>query len=177
MPPEGQFPEGGPHEEDTDAGKSAERPRPSLPDPQPSHGDGSVKPQAVHRAGGGVLRLASLVPVLWALVGFAPAPIDSRIQFPGHTNVPRAVQEFAWRVIETRCNYQSYEDQERSFWAYDVKTRKVGTGVVYSISILSELPWKKTAVPATIEMTVVADGAIRLTALTSSFVVCALPPS
>ena len=58
---------------------------------------------------GGAWRLASLVPVLWALAGFAAAPVESRIQFPGNSTVPRAVQEFAWRVIETRCNYQAYE--------------------------------------------------------------------
>ena len=123
---------------------------------------------------GGAWRLASLVPVLWALVGFAGAPIDSQIQFPGDT-VPRAVQEFAWRVIETRCNYQAYEYRERSFWAYDVKTRKAGPGVIYSISILSELPWEKTDSPGFIEMTVVDDGGLRLTALKSSFVVCTSP--
>ena len=124
---------------------------------------------------GGAWRLASLVPVLWALVGFAAAPVESRIQFPGNSTVPRAVQEFAWRVIETRCNYQAYEYQERSFWAYAVKTRKAGPGVIYSISILSDLPWKKTDPPATIEMTVVDDGGLRLTALKSSFVVCTPP--
>ena len=32
---------------------------------------------------GGAWRLASLVPLLWALVGFAAAPVDSPIQFPG----------------------------------------------------------------------------------------------
>ena len=120
-------------------------------------------------------RLARLVPLLWALVGFAAAPIDSQIQFPGDSAVPRAVQEFAWRVIETRCNYQAYEYRERSFWAYDVKTRKAGPGVIYSISILSELPWKKTDSPGFIEMTVVDDGGLRLTALKSSFVVCTSP--
>jgi hypothetical protein len=83
------------------------------------------------------------------------------------------VREFAWRVIETRCNYQPYERTERSFWAYDAKARSVGGSVVYSISILSELMWKKTDPPAVIEMTVVDDGRIRLTALNSSFVVCA----
>jgi hypothetical protein len=124
---------------------------------------------------GGAWRLASLVPVLWALVGFAAAPTDSQIQFSGDSNVPRAVQEFAWRVIETRCNYQGYEHQQRSFWAYAVKTRKAGPGVIYSISILSELPWKKTDPPGMIEMTVVDDGGLRLTALKSSFVVCTSP--
>jgi hypothetical protein len=124
---------------------------------------------------GGAWRLASLVPVLWALVGFAAARVDSQIQFPGDSTVPQAVQEFAWRVIETRCNYQAYEYRQRSFWAYAVKTRKAGPGVIYSISILSDLPWKKTDPPATIEMTVVDDGGLRLTALKSSFVVCTPP--
>ena len=116
-------------------------------------------------------RLASLVPVLWALVGFAAVPVNSKIQFPGNSTVPRAVQEFARRVIETRCNYQAYEYQERSFWAYDVKTRRAGPGVIYSISIISELPWKETDPPGFIEMIVVDDGGLRLSALKSSFVV------
>src|SRR4029453_18966504 len=117
-------------------------------------------------------RMVSLVTMLYALAGFAAAPIDSRILFPDDATVPRSVQEFAWRVIETRCNYQSYERGQRSFWAYDAQARRVGAGVVYSIGILSDLPWKKTEPPAVIEMTVVDDGHLRLTALKSSFVVC-----
>jgi hypothetical protein len=119
-----------------------------------------------------IRRMVSLVALLCALAGFAAAPIDSRILFPRNATVPRSVQEFAWRVIETRCNYQAYEREQRSFWAYDAHARRVGAGVVYSISILSELPWRKTEPPAVIEMTVVDDGRMRLTALKSSFVVC-----
>jgi len=84
------------------------------------------------------------------------------------------VQQFAWRVIETRCNYQQYELEQRRFWAYYAEATKVDAGVAYSIKILSELTWKKTDPPATIEMTVEADGDTRLTALRSWFVVCAL---
>lgn len=122
-------------------------------------------------------RMVGLVTMLCALAGFAAAPIDSRILFPRDATVPRSVQELAWRVIETRCNYHSYEREQRSFWAYDAQARRVGAGVVYSISILSELPWRKTEPPAVIEMTVVDDGRMRLTALKSSFVVCAFQPS
>ena len=82
------------------------------------------------------------------------------------------MQEFAWRVIETHCNYQSYEREQRSFWAYDARTSRVGGGVAYSIGVLSELPWKKTEPPATIQMTIVDDGSLRLTALQSTFGVC-----
>jgi hypothetical protein len=90
-----------------------------------------------------------------------------------HTAVPRRVQEFAWRVIETRCNYQAHEREQRSCWAYDARATRVGAGVVYSISILSELTWKTTEPWATIEMTVVDDRRLPLAALKSSFVVCA----
>ena len=117
-----------------------------------------------------------LLPLLCVLAGFAAPPIDSRILFAGGTDVPRLVQEFAWRVIETRCNYQQYELEQRSFWAYDVQARRVDTGLVYSINILSEVPWRKTEPPAIIEMTVVDDGLMRLTALKSSFVICATQP-
>ena len=120
-------------------------------------------------------RLVSVVAVFWAVVGFAPAPVDSRIEFPGNTTVPRAVQQFAWRVIETRCNYQSYELGQRSFWAYSVGTSKSGTSAAYSIHIVSDLRWKKTDPPSTIDMTVVDDGGIRLTSLKSTFVVCESP--
>jgi hypothetical protein len=99
--------------------------------------------------------------------------MDSRIVFAGDTPVPRSVQEFAWRVIETRCNYQQYEREQRSFWAFATQAKRVDGGIVYSINIISDLPWKKTEPPAIIEMTVVDDGAVRLTALKSSFVVCA----
>ena len=128
---------------------------------------------AARRRGGDVVwRMVSLVTILCALTGFAAATIDSRILFARDTTVPRSVQEFAWRVIETRCNYQAYEREQRSFWAYDTQARRVGADVVYSINILSYLPWKKSEPPAIIEMTVVDDGRMRLTALKSSFVVC-----
>ena len=122
-------------------------------------------------------RLASVVTVFWAVVGFSSAPGDSRIAFPGNVTIPRAVQQFAWRVIETRCNYQSYELKQRSFWAYRVETSRSGTGVAYSIHVVSDLGWKKTDPPSTIDMTVVDDGGIRLTSLKSTFVVCELPRS
>jgi hypothetical protein len=76
-------------------------------------------------------------------------------------------------VIETRCNYQAYEREQRLFWAYDAQARGTGTGVVYSLNILSELPWRKAEPPALIEMIIVDDGSLRLTALKSSFVTCA----
>jgi hypothetical protein len=120
--------------------------------------------------------MVNLVPVLCVLVGLAGARIDSRILFAGDTTVSRSVQEFAWRVIETHCNYQRYELEQRSFWAYDAQARRVDGGVVYSISILSELTWKKTEPPAIIQMTLVDDGRMRLAALKSSFVVCEAQP-
>jgi hypothetical protein len=97
--------------------------------------------------------------------------------FAPEPRVPRSVQEFAWRVIETRCNYSSYERERRSFWAYDAQVRSVDAGVAYSIAILSELPWEKAAPPAVIEMTIVDDGRLRLTVLKSSFVVCEGSPA
>jgi hypothetical protein len=117
--------------------------------------------------------IVSLVPMLCALTGFAAIPIGSRLLFPGGTVVPRSVQEFAWRVIETRCNYQADERERRLFWAYGVRTSRIGADVVYSINILSDLPWMRADPPAIIEMTVVDDGRLRLTALRSSFVACA----
>ena len=119
-------------------------------------------------------RIVSLALMPCALAGFSAAPVDSRILFARDTNVPRPVQQFAWRVIETRCNYQRYELEQRQFWAYDADATKVDAGVAYSIKILSELAWKKTEPPATIEMTIEADGDTRLTALRSWFVVCTL---
>ena len=103
---------------------------------------------------------------------FSATPVDPRILFARDGNVPRPVQQFAWRVIETRCNYQRYELEQRRFWAYDAEATKVDAGVAWSIKILSELAWEKTQPPATIEMTIETDGDIRLTALKSWFVVC-----
>jgi hypothetical protein len=128
---------------------------------------------ARRRVGDTVRRIAGLVPIVCALAGFAAAPTHSRIQFADDSTVPRSVQEFAWRVIETRCNYQPYERERRSFWAYDARARRIGADVVYSINVLSELTWKKTETPAVIEMTVVNGGRMQLTALRSSFAVCA----
>ena len=119
-------------------------------------------------------RNVCLVPMLCAVLSLAAAPIESKILFARDTVVPRSVQQFAWRVIETRCNYQAYERQQRSFWAYDARARRIDTGIAYSISILSDLSWKKTDPPAIIEITIVDDGGLQLSALNASFVVCAL---
>ena len=73
-------------------------------------------------------------------------------------------------MIETRCNYQSYELEQRSFWADDVRARRVDAAVVYSLKIRSEAPGNKREPPAFIDMTLVDDGGLRLTALTSSFI-------
>jgi hypothetical protein len=110
------------------------------------------------------------------LAGFSPVP-GPRILFARELGVPRPVQEFAWRVVETRCSYQSYERERRSFWAYDAQASRVDGGVAYSIDILSELPWKKAEPPALIHMTIVDDGSLRLTALKSTFVVCGNQPT
>jgi hypothetical protein len=118
-------------------------------------------------------RMVSLLSMLCALAGFSAAPVDAKIVFAGDAAVPRSVQEFSWRVIATRCNYQSYEREQRSFWAYDARARRIDGGVVYSIKILSDVAWKKSEPPALFEMTVVDDGGVRLTALKSSFITCA----
>jgi len=124
-----------------------------------------------------VRRMARLVPLLCALAGIAAAPVDSKILFARGTDVPRSAQVFAWRVIERHCNYQAYERELRTFWAFDTRVRSVGPDLVYSISILSELSWRKTEPPAIIEMTLVDDGRLRLATLSSSFVDCAPPHS
>jgi hypothetical protein len=59
-------------------------------------------------------------------------------------------------------------------WASDARARVVAGHPVYSLRILSEVTWKKTEPTAHIEMTIVDDGRLRLTALRSSFVTCAL---
>jgi hypothetical protein len=118
-----------------------------------------------------VRRVVCLAALLGALAGFAPL-LDSRILFPAGTDVPRPVQAFAWRVIQTRCNYQASERDQRSFFAYDARATSVATGVVYSIRVRSDLTWRRWEPTAFIDMTVVDDGGLRLTALTSSFVVC-----
>jgi hypothetical protein len=116
---------------------------------------------------------AALALMLCVFAGFTRVPADSKIMFSGDARVPRPVREFAWRVIETRCNYQRYELDRRSFWAYDTHATTVDGAVAYSIKIVSELPWKKTEPPAFIEMTIVTDPGARLAALRSSFVRCA----
>lgn len=126
------------------------------------------------RVGNAAPRIVSIAFMLSALAGFSAAPVDSRILFARDTNVPRPVQQFAWRVIETRCNYQRYELEQRQFWAYDAEATTVDAGVAYSIKILSEVAGRKTQPPATIEMTIEVDRDIRLTALRSWFVVCTL---
>ena len=118
---------------------------------------------------------AARVLALVAMLCVMPSPssaLTGGILFAGHPAVPPAVQDFAWRVIETHCGYESQERDLRSFWAYDTRAAKTDAGTVYSIKILSEVPWRKREPPATIEMTIVDDGEVRLTGLTSSFIVC-----
>ena len=98
----------------------------------------------------------------------------SAILFGGGTAVPRPVQELAWHVIEARCDYQSWERKERSFFFARVKATNVGAGIVYAITITSDEPWDQEEPPAFVDMTIVDDGGLRLTALTSSFVDCVL---
>jgi hypothetical protein len=116
----------------------------------------------------------SLVPVLCALAGFATIPLESRILFSRGAPVPPMVQRFAWQVIETRCAYQAFERNQRSFWASEARAAAIDGQSVYSIRVVSELSWKKTEPLATIDMTIVDDGRPRLTALRSSFVTCIL---
>lgn len=109
-----------------------------------------------------------------ALAASPAIGFESPVLFSRGTAVPRVVQQFAWRVIEERCNYQSYEHTQRSFWAYDAQARAADEGTVYSIKIVSDLPWKKTEPSAYIDMTIVADGHLRLTTLGSSVIGCSL---
>ena len=120
-----------------------------------------------------VHRMVSLALILCALAGFKSGATDARILFAFGTDVPRRVQEFAWRVIETRCNFHQYELWQRSFWAYDARARRVDPAVLYSIKIRSDVTWRQWEPSAFIEMTVMDDGAMRLTALKSSFITCA----
>jgi hypothetical protein len=120
-----------------------------------------------------VARITVLALLLWALSGSAPAWPPAKIVFARNSPVPPSVQAFAWRIIETRCNYLGYEREQRSFWAYDTRATTISAETVYSIRILSELPWKKTEPPAIIDMAVALhDGRMQLAALTSTFVVC-----
>lgn len=121
--------------------------------------------------------MVMLAATLCALAGFTTAPTGGRILFTRDAGVPLPAQAFAWRVIETRCNFQRHELAQRSFWAHDVRASAGDGTVFYSIKILSDLAWKKTSPPVTLEMVLAADGDhIRLTALRSSFIVCTLPP-
>lgn len=120
--------------------------------------------------------VSTLVSMLCASTGFAAPPLDAGILFARDTIVPRPVQDFAWQVIATRCNYQYYARELRSFTVYDVRPTTIDGGVAYAIGILADVPSRKREPPAVIEMTIVDDGRPRLTALKSTFVECQ-PPS
>jgi hypothetical protein len=114
------------------------------------------------------------VAATWlALCGPAAAGAPEGILFSADAKVPPAVRAFAWRVIETRCDFQAHELAQRSFWAYDARTRDVDGTLVYSIRVLSELPWKKSDPPVTLDMVLADDGGrLVLTGLRSSFIRC-----
>jgi hypothetical protein len=105
-------------------------------------------------------------------VRVAAVTADSRIMFARDSAIPRPVQEFAWRVIETRCDYQGYERGQRTFWAYHTQAQKLDAGLAYSIEILSERSWKKSEPPAIIQMTILDDGRLHVIGLSSTFVGC-----
>ena len=111
--------------------------------------------------------------IAWAIAGLSAAPAGAEILFARGSAVPRAVQEFAWHAIETRCDYRAYERAQRSFWAYRTRAERVDGATVYSIQIVSDVGWRRTDPPALVEMTVADDGGLRLTALSSSFIRCA----
>jgi hypothetical protein len=117
-------------------------------------------------------RLVSLALIACAGAVSGPSPGDSGVLFARDAAVPHSVREFAWRVIETRCNYQGYERGQRTFWAYHTRVTKLETGVAYSIEILSERGWDKSEPPATIQLAILYDGRLHLTGLTSTFVSC-----
>lgn len=118
----------------------------------------------------------TIVAALCAVGASRAVGFDSPILFARGAHVPEVVEQFAWRVIEERCAYQAYERRQRSFWAYDVGARTVDGGRAYSIKIVSDVAWRKTEPSAYIEMTIVADGRLRLVALASSFIDCRLSP-
>lgn len=118
----------------------------------------------------------TIVAALCAFAASRAVGFDSPILFARGAHVPEVVEQFAWRVIEERCAYQAYERRQRSFWAYDVGTRALDEGRAYSIKIVSDVAWKKTEPSAYIEMTIVADGRLRLVALASSFIDCRFSP-
>jgi hypothetical protein len=122
---------------------------------------------------GVVRRVVLLVPALCALTGFTAVSAGGAILFAADADVPPTVRAFAWRVIETRCNFQRHELGQHWFWAHDARTSTVDGGAVYSIKIVSELPWRKTDPPAILEMVLADDGrGLRLTALDSAFITC-----
>ena len=124
------------------------------------------------RLEGGGLGVACLAGILYALMGFASIPLDSRIQFSRGAPVPRPVQAFAWTVISQRCAYQSYELFQRSFWASDAQAPAAAGQTIYSIRVLSDGSWLNADPVDVIEMTIVDDGRLRLATLTSSFISC-----
>jgi hypothetical protein len=87
-----------------------------------------------------VRRLVSLALILGALAGFKSGATDAGILFASGTDVPRTVQEFAWRVIETRCNFSGFERERRLFWSYDARAMRVDAAVVYSIRSFQKCP-------------------------------------
>jgi hypothetical protein len=114
-----------------------------------------------------------LAAVFLVLGGFMVAPTAGEILFAADANVPPAVRAFAWRAIETGCDFQRHEREQRSFWAHAARVRSLDGVVFYSIRILSDVPWKKTEPPALLEIDLADDGGrLRLTGLTSSFIRC-----
>lgn len=117
-------------------------------------------------------RMRRGLPIVCALVGLLAAPARADLMFARDSAVPPAVQDFAWRAIESRCDYQQHERTQRSFWVYRTRLDRAGGASIYSIQIASDLPWRKIEPTAFIDMTLVDDGRLRLTALTSTFITC-----
>ncbi|HEX7788082.1 MAG TPA: hypothetical protein VF653_17825 [Methylomirabilota bacterium] len=117
-------------------------------------------------------RGVSLASALCAVAASPAVAAASDLMFAGGTGVPAVVQQFAWRAIQERCRYQAFERRQRAFWAYDAQVRETKEGTLYSIKIVSDVTWKKTEPASYIEIAIVADRNLQLTALRSSSIEC-----
>ena len=93
-----------------------------------------------------VVRVLGLAAMLGGLSGFVPLPLDGKILFPRGTAVPPQEPETLGPHLRP----------------------------AYALRILSERSWQKTEPTASIEMTIVDDGGMRLAALRSTFITCEL---
>ena len=122
----------------------------------------------------GVVRVLGLAAMLGGLSGFVPLPRGREDSLSARHGGAAGGAGLCLAGDRDPLRVPGYEHAQRSFWATRADATTVQGRPAYALRILSERSWQKTEPTASIEMTIVDDGDMRLAALRSTFITCEL---